>query len=160
MINSNDLNCFLVTAKTLHLTQAAKLLGLSQPALSHCIKRLETELGEVLFLRRKDGLLLTKAGQYLLNKGQKVMDDLNSISQFLETGTIKQIKTISLGLHASVGTYSLPFIFKNAKDFTLNLHFGLSREVTTLVPEGKLYCGLAINPYPHRNLVINNLVEV
>jgi DNA-binding transcriptional LysR family regulator len=159
MINSNDLNCFLVTAKTLHLTQAAKLLGLSQPALSHCIKRLEAEVGESLFLRRKDGLILTKHGQYLLNKGQKVLDDLNSISAYLESGKEEEIKSISLGLHPSVGTYSLPFIFKNTKDFILNFHFGLSREVTTLVQEGKIDCALAINPYPHSNLIISNLGE-
>ena len=57
MINSNDLKSFLTTANTLHLTRAAKELGLSQPALSHCIKRLEAEVGEELFLRRKDGLI-------------------------------------------------------------------------------------------------------
>lgn len=159
MINSNDLKSFLVTAKNLHLTRAAKELGLSQPALSHCIKRLEVEVGEELFLRRKDGLILTKAGVYLLNKGQKIIDELNSASHFLKTGQEENIKSLSIGLHPSVGAYTLPYLMKDTKDFILNLNFGLSREVTAMVQEGKIDCAVAINPYPHSNLVINTLGE-
>lgn len=159
MINSNDLKSFLVTAKTLHLTRAAKELGLSQPALSHCIKRLEVEVGDELFLRRKDGLILTKAGSYLFNKGQKVLDELTSISHYLKTGDEELRKSLSLGLHPSVGSYTLPYLMKDTKDFSLNLHFGLSREMTALVQEGKIDCALVINPYPHSNLIISPLAE-
>ncbi len=159
MINANDLKSFLMTAKTLHLTKAAKELGMSQPALSHCIKRLETELGEEVFLRRKDGLILTKTGQYLVNRGQKIIDELLSISSFIETGKAEDKKSLSLGMHASVGSYTLPFIMKEIKDFSLNLHFGLSREVTSMVQDGKVDCAIAINPYPHSNLVINTIGE-
>lgn len=159
MINSNDLKCFIVTAKHLHVTLAAKELGLSQPALSHCIKRLEAEVGDTLFLRRKDGLLLTKAGLYLLNKGQKIVDDLNSIGQFFSTGRTEQIKSLSVGMHPSVGSYTIPFILKDIAEYHLNFHFGLSKDVTTMVQEGKIDCALAINPYPHSNLVISTLGE-
>lgn len=159
MINANDLKSFLTTAKTLHLTKAAKELGMSQPALSHCIKRLETELGEEVFLRRKDGLILTKTGQYLVNRGQKIIDELLSISHYLETGKSFDQKTLSLGMHASVGAYTLPSILKEISEFSLKLHFDLSREVTTMVQDGKIDCAVAINPYPHSNLVINTIAE-
>lgn len=157
MINSNDLKSFLTTAKTLHLTRAAKELGLSQPALSHCIKRLEAEVGEELFLRRKDGLILTKAGLYLFNRGQKVIDELDTISQYLQTGKEEEIKTLSVGMHPSVGSYTLPFIMKEIQEFNLNMHFGLSREVTAMVQEGKIDCAIAINPQLHSNLVVSQL---
>lgn len=159
MINANDLKSFLATAKTLHLTKAAKELGISQPALSHCIKRLEEELGETVFLRRKDGLILTKSGLYLLSHGQKIIDELQSISRYIQTGKKEDKKYLSLGLHPSVGTYTLPFIMKDTNNFNLSLNFGLSREVTAMVQEGKIDCAIAINPYPHSNLVINTLGE-
>ncbi|MBC7712773.1 MAG: LysR family transcriptional regulator [Rhizobacter sp.] len=159
MINANDLKSFLTTARTLHLTKAAKELGMSQPALSHCIKRLEAEVGEEVFLRRKDGLILTKTGQFLVTRGQKIIDELLSISTYLETGKAEDKKTLSLGLHASVGTYTLPYIMKELSDFSLNLNFGLSREVTAMVQDGKIDCAIAINPYPHSNLVISTLGE-
>lgn len=159
MINTNDLRSFLATAKTLHLTRAAKELGLSQPALSHSIKRLEEEVGEELFLRRKDGMILTKAGVYLLNHGQKILDDLISVSQYFKTGNAEKKQSLSLGIHPSVGSYVLPYLLKDLKEFELSLHFGLSKDVTAMVQDGKIDCAVAINPYPHSNLVINTLSE-
>lgn len=157
MINSNDLKSFLATAKALHLTKAAKELGLSQPALSHCIKRLELEVKEELFLRRKDGLILTKAGEYLLLKGQKICDELEGVSEFLKTGRTGSRQTLTLGIHPSVAAYSLPQILKELKNIEFSFRFGLSREVTSLIQEGKVDCGIVINPYPHSNLVINQI---
>jgi DNA-binding transcriptional LysR family regulator len=157
MINSNDLKSFLTTAKTLHITLAAKELGLSQPALSHCIKRLETELEEELFLRRKDGLILTKAGEYLVLKGQKIVDEIQEATDFLKTGKRQLHQTLTIGLHPSVASYTLPKIMKDLKDIKLNFRFGLSREVTEWIQEGKVDCGIVINPYPHSNLVINKI---
>lgn len=157
MINSNDLKSFLATAKTLHLTKAAKELGLSQPALSHCIKRLELEIGEELFLRRKDGLILTKSGEYLLLKGQKICGDLEGVSHFLKTGREGSRQTFTLGIHPSVAAYTLPLLMKDLKHIELNFRFGLSREVTEWIQEGKVDCGIVINPYPHSNLIINHM---
>lgn len=157
MINSNDLKSFLTTARLLHLTNAAKELGLSQPALSHCIKRLELDLGEELFFRRKDGLILTKAGEYLLLKGQKICDELEGVSEFLKTGKTATRQTLTLGIHPSVASYCLPKIINELSNIDLNFRFGLSREVTEWIQDGKVDCGIVINPYPHSNLVINQI---
>lgn len=157
MINSNDLKSFLTTAKILHLTKAAKELGISQPALSHCIKRLELEVGEDLFLRRKDGLILTKSGEYLYLKGQKICDELMSVSDFLKTGRNEIQQSLTLGVHPSVASYILPKMMSHLKNLKLNFKFGLSREVSEWVQEGKIDCGIIINPYPHSNLVINTI---
>lgn len=157
MINANDLKSFLITAKTLHLTKAAKELGISQPALSHCIKRLEQEVGEELFLRRKDGMKLTRSGEYLLLKGQKICDELDGVSHYLKTGREGPRKTLTLGIHPSVASYCLPQTIKELKNIEFNFRFGLSREVTEWIQEGKVDCGIVINPYPHSNLIINQI---
>lgn len=158
MINSNDLKSFLVTAKILHLTKAAKELGLSQPALSHCVKRLELEIGEELFLRRKDGLILTRSGEYLLLKGQKIYDELEGVSHFLKTGREESRQSLTLGIHPSVAAYTLPHLMRDLpKNIDLNFRFGLSREVSEWIQVGKVDCGIVINPYPHSNLVISQL---
>jgi len=49
-------------------TRAAEELGISQPAVSHAVRLLETELGLVLFDRRQKGVRPTQAGQYLLEQ--------------------------------------------------------------------------------------------
>ena len=65
MINSDDLKYFIELAKTQHVTRASERLGISQPALSHCINRLETEMGCDLFIRSKKGVTLNANGQRL-----------------------------------------------------------------------------------------------
>jgi len=49
-------------------TRAAEELGISQPAVSHAVRLLETELGLVLFDRRHKGVHPTQAGRYLLEQ--------------------------------------------------------------------------------------------
>ena len=56
------------------VTRAAEHLALSQPAVSHKIKRMETVLGCDLLARRVGGPLFTDAGDRLLNYAQRMMD--------------------------------------------------------------------------------------
>jgi DNA-binding transcriptional LysR family regulator len=57
-----DLNLLVVfdaVAQTRSVTVAADALSLSQPAVSHAVKRLRTLMGDPLFVRGRDGLVLT-----------------------------------------------------------------------------------------------------
>lgn len=56
------------------VTRAAEHLALSQPAVSHKIKRLETVLDCELLARRAGGPLFTDAGERLLNYARRMMD--------------------------------------------------------------------------------------
>jgi LysR family transcriptional regulator, transcriptional activator of the cysJI operon len=69
-----QLRTFAAVAKNLHFTRAAEDLNLSQPAVSQQIKSLETEIGESLFLREKDGICLTQAGKTMYEHANKILD--------------------------------------------------------------------------------------
>ena len=56
------------------VTRAAESLALSQPAVSHKIKKLENMLDCDLLARRAGGPLLTEAGDRLLNYARRMMD--------------------------------------------------------------------------------------
>jgi DNA-binding transcriptional LysR family regulator len=48
-MDARDLRYFIAIAETGHVHRAAERVGRSQPALSKCIRRLETEIGARLF---------------------------------------------------------------------------------------------------------------
>jgi DNA-binding transcriptional LysR family regulator len=68
-----QLRSFAAVAATGHLTRAAEILHVSQPALSAQIKALEDELGVVLFERGPAGMTLTAAGKRLLPEAENVV---------------------------------------------------------------------------------------
>ncbi len=62
MLDTHQLNVFLVAADTLNFTQAARLLHMSQPSVSQHIQSLEHTLGQELFVRAGRHIELTDAG--------------------------------------------------------------------------------------------------
>jgi DNA-binding transcriptional LysR family regulator len=68
------LRALLAVSKHGGVTRAAEHLALSQPAVSHKIKRLENTLDCALLARRAGGPLFTEAGERLLGYAQRMMD--------------------------------------------------------------------------------------
>ena len=73
-----QLRYFLAVAETRHFTQAADLLGVSQPTLSKQIHTLEATLGAPLFDRIRGAVALTAAGQTLLPLAQRMVADADA----------------------------------------------------------------------------------
>lgn len=63
--NVNDLIAFLAVARDRSFTRAAARIGVSQSALSHTIRQLETRLGVRLLTRTTRAVSLTEAGERL-----------------------------------------------------------------------------------------------
>ena len=67
------LKYFLVVATERNISNAAKILFVSQPALSKQLKELEEELGVILFKRRNRNITLTEDGVYFLSKTKEIL---------------------------------------------------------------------------------------
>jgi DNA-binding transcriptional LysR family regulator len=65
--NLDDLNAFVAVGRERSFTKAAAKLGVSQPALSHTIRALETRLGVRLLTRTTRSVSPTEAGERLLH---------------------------------------------------------------------------------------------
>lgn len=77
----NAIHSFLVTARYLNLTHAARELHLTQGAVSRKIAALESWLGFALFQRHARGLSLTERGATLLPELQQSYDQLLSVTE-------------------------------------------------------------------------------
>jgi DNA-binding transcriptional LysR family regulator len=93
--NFNDLLAFLAVARERSFTKAAAKLGVSQSALSHTIRELETRLGVRLLTRTTRSVAPTDAGERLLaNVGPRldeIDEEIAALSEFRDkpAGTIR-----------------------------------------------------------------------
>lgn len=74
-MNTTQVKCFLAAAQHLNFTKAAEALYMSQPVVSRQIASLEQEIGVQLFVRLRNVVVLTKAGEYLQTALSKIMAD-------------------------------------------------------------------------------------
>lgn len=106
--NPNTLLAFVTVAREGSVSRAADILNLTQPAVSHQIRRLSDETGITLFDRTPRGLHLTEDGAALIGKAEQVLDALTEfrrsarqragrVSGKLKIGTILDPEFIRLG---------------------------------------------------------------
>jgi DNA-binding transcriptional LysR family regulator len=93
-----QLRTLMVVAREQHLTRAAEILHISQPAVSGQIKSLEQELGITLFERRHGGMELTKVGMTLLVRVEKILSATAELTAEATHLSGKIIGKLSLGV--------------------------------------------------------------
>ncbi|HZK66497.1 MAG TPA: LysR family transcriptional regulator, partial [Chloroflexota bacterium] len=105
-----QLACFQEVARQRHFTQAAKLLGISQPAASDQIKRLEEEIGARLLDRSGKRVALTQAGEIMLLHIHRVFDELERARA--EVGEAESLGRghVALGTTQTITSIMLPEI--------------------------------------------------
>ena len=108
MIDIQKVETFIYAAENSSLSDAAKQLHLSQPAVSHQIKLLEQELGVKLFTRSNVGLHLTEAGQILLPWARHLLHDMDDLKDMM--ASLQEVVTgeLNIACSTSIGKYILP----------------------------------------------------
>lgn len=157
----NDIKYFITVSETLNITRASEIIGMSQPALSYAVIRLEKELGAPLVIRLKNGIQLTKLGEEFKQRARRLVYEWEQAQNLVttESDLIQGIYTIAA--HPSVALYSLEcFIPRLQVEFPkldFNFIHGLSREMTEKVISWEADFGIVVNPINHPDLVITNL---
>lgn len=163
MLGADELRLFIEAAKTLNMTRAAERVGLSQPALSQSIQRMERQLGMTLFLRSKKGLRLTKTGERLFERGEGLVREWENLHRILTAEGESIAGLVRLGCHQSVALYALPMFLPTMQarfpDIDLQMKHGLSRHVAEDLISGRLDAGIVVNPPAHPDLVIKEILK-
>lgn len=75
MIENYLLEELVTFAKYGTVAKTAEVLGLTQPAVTHSMKKLEENLGVTLFIRKPNKLYLSETGKYTAREAKKLIDD-------------------------------------------------------------------------------------
>ncbi|MCG7624020.1 LysR family transcriptional regulator [Epibacterium sp. Ofav1-8] len=121
----NHIRAFLTTAETGSLSAAARRLGLTQPTLSRQVAMLESELDLMLFERVGRRLVLTQAGQQLLNHSRR-MGEAAAAMSFAASGQAQAIEgTVRITASDMLSSYLLPTVLQKLRHLAPNLRLDL-----------------------------------
>lgn len=141
---------------------AAKNLGISQPALSSVVKKLEQEIGGSLFFYDSKKLMLTDIGEEFYHNATKLLSEYNVLMSEMNDIVSKDIGKIRIGCPLVVGsTYVADVIGKFRKEYPkINFEIveGGAEHLTNLLEEGKLDIAAAVMPVSQIKFDIHDIL--
>ncbi|EFU76037.1 LysR family transcriptional regulator [Lachnoanaerobaculum saburreum] len=155
---------FFEVAKAGSISKAAKLLYISQPAISKSILRLEENLEIALFTRTSKGVSLTPEGQIFYEYLQNAFSAIEAGE--IHLAKIKQfnIGKITIGTSNTLCKYILlPYLNKFMKEnpHTMVSIFTQSSDKTSLLlSENKIDIGLVAKPAKTQSMSYINIMEI
>jgi len=137
ILDSNQLKIFCMVTRQQSFSKAAKLLHMSQPAVSTHVKNLEEYYQGQLFARTPQGVTLTKAGEVFYDYAQKILDLQDEMEQQIETVFKHENNQVVIGASTTIGNVSLPcsiYLFKEQyPEVELCLNIANAEEVLSMV---------------------------
>ncbi|MDF7668354.1 LysR family transcriptional regulator [Lactobacillus sp. ESL0703] len=127
ILSTKSLHYFLQLIDTMNYTQAAQILGITQPALTQQIKKIEHAIGTPLFGQMGKKLYLTEAGKELQTGAIKLLNTINSVVSGIQEFTQADKGQVSIGILDSINSevlrqFLVAFNQKNP-DVTLNVTY-------------------------------------
>ncbi|MCH4172491.1 MAG: LysR family transcriptional regulator [Lactobacillus sp.] len=102
IFSSKTLTYFLQLAETMNYTQAAQILGITQPALTQQIKKLEKSVGAPLFFSIGKRLQISDAGKTMLQATKQIYEVLNTATDEIQQSTNANSGKINIGFLSSM----------------------------------------------------------
>lgn len=106
---------FLAVFEARNFTRAAERCGVSQPALTKAIQKLEDELGGPLFHRERGGAKLTTLGELVLPRFLRLLEECSTIGQIAGNHSALRQVPVRVGVLATVGPGQLAIHLEHFK---------------------------------------------
>ncbi|AXO97979.1 MULTISPECIES: LysR family transcriptional regulator [Bacillus cereus group] len=150
-----------VLIKTVELgsfTKAARVLNMTQPAVSHAISSIESELGVTILIRdKRKGLLVTDVGHRILVHIREILNGIEKIEQEVAMEKGHEVGTIRIGSFPSASAHFLPKMINHFKEKYPNLEVvlyeGTIKEVEDWLVSRVVDIGIVILPNKEMEIV-------
>lgn len=127
ILSVKSLRYFLQLIDTMNYTQAAQILGITQPALTQQVKKLEYAIGAPLFGQMGKKLYLTEAGKEMESAAVELLSTINGVVSDIQEYTQADKGNISVGvldtLQADVFYEFLRFFHRKYPEVTFSVDY-------------------------------------
>ena len=127
----SELRFVVSVAQEKNFRRAAAKSFVSQPALSLAIKKIENELGVLIFERNRMGISLTTVGEKIVNQAQIVLEEADKIKAISIVEKNTQQVEVKIGLIYSIAPYLLPSIISLVKNSSPEIILDAEEDITT-----------------------------
>ena len=136
--------------------KAAESCFVTQATLSMMVKKLEDELGVLIFDRSKQPIIPTEIGQKIINKARISLREINELRTIAKDDHTSLIGHIRIGIIPTLAPYLLPlFLEKYLKEYP-QIKLSISELTTSTISErliqDKLDIGILAIPLNHPSL--------
>ena len=158
MHNLRHLKYVVEAARLGSITNASRLLRVSQPAISAAIRTYEEEFNIRLFVRNpSQGLALTPSGRNFVNRARELLENANDFEQlFNETDDGHLSGRLELACYAGPAPLLVPPVIQSFNkahpDVEIGLHEGDMERVATYIKDGSADLGLTYDIYPDADI--------
>ena len=109
-----------------HFGRAAEACHVSQPTLSTQLRKLEADLGVVVFERTNKALYVTPIGRKIVEQARRVLAEAEVIAALTREAAAPLVGSLTLGVIPTLAPYLLPWLMPLLKrsypDVRLILH--------------------------------------
>lgn len=129
-MNLNDLRYIVAVAREKHFGRAADSCYVAQPTLSVAVKKLEDELGVILFERSKTEVTITPIGAEVVERAQRVLEEVEGLKS-AAAGQRDQLQgPLRLGVIYTIGPYLLPPLLPEIHDSAPHMPLVIAEDYT------------------------------
>lgn len=160
---SDSLKVFITVANTKNFSKAAKVLNLTQPAISFQIQTLEQYYQTMLFDRVNRHVKLTESGELLLEYALSMNDLQAELERKMQqlTGQVKG--NLTIGASRTVGEYIMPYIVsafkKEYPDVDIALEIYNTRQVENNIMNNTINVGLVESDISNKKLFYQDFLD-
>ena len=103
-----ELKYIVALARERHFGRAAEKCFVSQPTLSVAVKKLEEELGAILFERSQNDVRTTPVGDQIVAQAERVLAEANRVKELADAAGDPLAGPLRIGAIYTIGPYLLP----------------------------------------------------
>lgn len=162
-MNLRDLKYIISVAETRHFGKASERCFVSQPTLSGQIKKLEEELGVIIFERTNRSVEITPIGEAIMAHAYRILEQVDAIQQLALAHQDPLAGPLRIGAIPTLSPYLMPLILMPLKKQHPQMKLVLSEEMTDILL-GRLHnfeidAALLATPVDEQGLVVIPLFD-
>ncbi len=158
-----ELKYIVAVSRHKHFGHAAEACFVAQPTLSVAIKKLEDELGVVIFERGGTEISTTPLGMQIVAQAERVLEQTAAIKEIAKQNKDPLAGPFRLGVIYTVGPYLLPQLVKamieRVPQMPLILQENFTVRLIELLRQGELDAAIMALPLPSAGLHLQALYD-